>query len=283
MPSPSTSSTDSSGGDTGSGALGPSTPFGRPSAAAAVEPALRAQGTAAAASWRADGASCDGWTLRAASVTGVRHRLAGLECEDAYAWATGADALAVAVADGVGSVPGSGPAAAHACRSAVTAAVEHRGAGGEEAVVRAVAAAARAAAGGATTLVVALLTGPDRVICGRVGDSTALVLGPGGAATELFDPPHPERPDAATTALPGDAAAAVITEMVLGPDDLLVLLTDGVADPWRDGPATVAPALAEGLRSRPDPPGLLSLVDFSRHGCHDDRTVVCVWPRRSGP
>jgi hypothetical protein len=62
----------------------------------------------------------------------------------------------------------------------------------------------------------------------------------------------------------------------------LVLLTDGVADPVRDGPGTVAPALAEVLRGGPSgaltPLALAEAADFSRRGCQDDRTILAVWP-----
>jgi serine/threonine protein phosphatase PrpC len=63
----------------------------------------------------------------------------------------------------------------------------------------------------------------------------------------------------------------------LEPDDVLVLASDGIADPWRDGPATVAPAFTELVASRPSPLALARLADFSRHGCHDDRTIVLLW------
>jgi hypothetical protein len=62
-------------------------------------------------------------------------------------------------------------------------------------------------------------------------------------------------------------------------DRVLVLVTDGIADPWRDGPSTVAPALASTLAAHPTAIDLAVLADFSRHGCHDDRTIVALWMR----
>jgi hypothetical protein len=56
-----------------------------------------------------------------------------------------------------------------------------------------------------------------------------------------------------------------------------VLATDGIADPWRDGPATVAPVLAAALAHPPPALELAQLSDFSRQGCHDDRTMLGVW------
>ena len=66
---------------------------------------------------------------------------------------------------------------------------------------------------------------------------------------------------------------------MLSTGDALVLVTDGVADPLRDGPETVAPALAGALGEPPDAVALVGLVDFSRQGCHDDRTLLGVWRR----
>lgn len=63
----------------------------------------------------------------------------------------------------------------------------------------------------------------------------------------------------------------------LSSGDALVLVTDGVADPLRDGPETVAPALAGALGQPPGALSLIGLVDFSRQGCHDDRTLLGVW------
>jgi hypothetical protein len=56
-----------------------------------------------------------------------------------------------------------------------------------------------------------------------------------------------------------------------------VLVTDGVGDPLRDGPGTVGPGLADGLAEPPHPLALAGLVDFSRQGCHDDRTLAAIW------
>jgi serine/threonine protein phosphatase PrpC len=263
--------------------------LGRPSPAARAEPELAATGTAGRAGWRADGASSDWCTVRAASVVGARHRLAGQASDDSYAWALTDGRLIVAVADGVGSVAGAGAAAARAAESAVTApageAVELTAAGSATGVgpaadvlQMAIAAANRAIVEGATTLVVAVVERDGHVALARVGDSTAFVVAD-DAAVELFPAPDPDRADTATAALPAEDPEPEMagTELVAGA--ALILVTDGVAEPWRDGPTTVAPALIEGLR-RPAPPiQLLALADFERQGCHDDRTLVAVWPK----
>ncbi len=75
---------------------------------------------------------------------------------------------------------------------------------------------------------------------------------------------------------PMETATVTVT-----PGDALVLLTDGVADPLREGPGTVAPALAEVLSGGPTgglaPLDLAYAADFSRRGCQDDRTVLAAW------
>jgi serine/threonine protein phosphatase PrpC len=151
-----------------------------------------------------------------------------------------------------------------------------------------------------TTLVVALVSGnagkseDAEVALARVGDSSAFVLrgtDEGARWWELF--PHPGDEDfrgllvevlpwrdsaALRSTEPGRIESATVT---LSPDDALVLLTDGVADPLREGPATVAPALAEVLSGGPRgalaPLDLAYAADFSRRGCQDDRTVLAAW------
>jgi hypothetical protein len=139
-----------------------------------------------------------------------------------------------------------------------------------------------AAGGGATTLVLAVLAEDGTVDAARVGDSTAFFVTDGGANwRELFE--HPAGADdqvgTETDALPSGALAWESARVCLQPADVLVLVTDGVADPWRDGPSTVAPALARALAGHPGPLELARLVDFSRQGCHDDRTLVSLWMR----
>lgn len=251
--------------------------LGRPSPSSTAEPRLGDAGEAAAAGWRADGATTGWCSLRAASVVGVRHRLAGRPSDDSYAWGVAGGVVVAAVADGIGSLAGSGSTAAGACRAAV-----RRPAAGEDGVRAAVAAANEATSGeggGATTLVVAAITPSGTGWAARVGDSTAFVVDPAtGRERELFAPPDPDRADGATAALPAAGLSPEVVEFAVPPGGVLALLSDGVADPWRDGPTTVAPSLSSGLLARPGPLELLRLADFSRRGCHDDRTIVAVWP-----
>jgi serine/threonine protein phosphatase PrpC len=256
--------------------------LGRQSEASVSEPALRSSGDATEATWRAEGASTPSYTLRAASVTGVRHRLGGRGCEDCFAWHHDGGVLAVAVADGLGSVDASAGAATRAARAAVAAALaKPLGSDRVGAAIRA--ADVAAAGGGATTLVVAVFDPGGQVSLGRVGDSTAFTIDAGGSWAEVFAVPDEDHVRTETAALPwsGDEDGPDIepVECQLAERTVLVLASDGVSDPWRDGPATVAPALVEAILLRPSALEVARLADFSRQGCHDDRTLVCVWRR----
>jgi serine/threonine protein phosphatase PrpC len=240
----------------------------------------------------------------AASVAGVAHRLAGRRCEDAYAWGqAGPGRLALVIADGV-STAGRGGEGADV---AVSAARDYLLAGdsrdsserdwGEkecEAAVRAASGELLRVGGPvatelSTTIVVALLcaaAGGAEVALARVGDSSAFVLD-GTRWRELFpDPDDEDFRGLPVEVLPlrdaGGPGAIEISSVTMAPGGALVLLTDGVADPLREGPATVAPALAEVLQDGPagqlSPLDLAGAADFSRRGCQDDRTIVAAWP-----
>ncbi len=276
--------------------------LGLPSAASAAEPSLRAYGDASVAGIRAEGASTTWLTLRAASVVGSRHRLAGEGSDDFFAWSHGEGWAALAVADGLGGVPGSAGAAARACRAAVSAESLYGLEGPEvqsadlasTATLCGQAAESAALGGGATTLVLGLISSGGWLHVVRVGDSSAFVVDAQGTR-ELFPAREDGAVGTATAALPFDVpdgesgaerhvadSAAERWETASGrlhPGEVLVLATDGVADPWRDGPGTVEPALRAAIAGLPSPLDLAGLVDFSRQGCHDDRTVLCAWLR----
>jgi serine/threonine protein phosphatase PrpC len=288
------------------GPVGAPPVLGRPSPAAAQPAPLRSMARSGEAHFRAEGGDSGQLALRAATVAGVRHRLAGRGGEDSYAWAHGSGWLVVAVADGVGSTERAGEAATEAVNTAVHAGAalvgsvaDPEGDDGDgngpyplplsdvaSAALHAAAAALSAGGGpGATTLVVAALDASGRWGAARVGDSTALVLGPSGWA-DVFAAgaaTADEGQVTLTAALPADAVAEETASGSLSGGEALVLLTDGVADPLRDGPETVAPALAASLRHPPTPLELATLADFSRQGCHDDRTVLGVWRLSGAP
>jgi serine/threonine protein phosphatase PrpC len=297
--------------------------YGRPSPASSRPGALRPAASAASAAYRADGGDGAVWSVRAASVAGVHHRLAGRGPEDAYAWrvldAGPAPTVILALADGVGSVERSAEAsaaavdAACAClaaqlvgapapaadaraadaRAADARAADARAAGARWREAFRAAAGAVDEAGGATTLVVAVVGADGRGALARVGDSTAFLLDD-GQWTELWPPiGNDDGPvSTATAALsaasgrnpaasgrnPAAAPAIEVAEVTLGVGRALVLASDGIANPLRDGPTTVAPALAAALAAAPTPLGLAVVVDFSRQGCFDDRTLLGLWP-----
>ncbi len=262
--------------------------LGRPSTAAAETAVLRDRGGAGEAAFRADGGDSDWCALRAASVAGVRHRLSGQPGQDSFAWAALPDTLVVAVADGLGGVPGSNRTAGRAVTAAVDAVVKEMGkmtavAGQAELPLRAgvEAANAAAAAGGATTLVLGLVGRTGDVDLVRVGDSTAFHVGAEGRWwQELFVPPDDDDVVTVTAALPAEKLEPEFVVLTITAEELLLLATDGVADPWRDGPSTVAPVLAATLAGRPGPLEVAQLASFSRQGCHDDRTILMVWRHR---
>jgi serine/threonine protein phosphatase PrpC len=157
----------------------------------------------------------------------------------------------------------------------------------------------------ATTIVVALvcLEGGARsggavgaqaeVTLGRVGDSSAFTLSSEGAWQELFgsDGQTEKEPDESLIGSPpavlpleaplGGRSPVELTKAQLSAGDALVLATDGVAEPLRDGPTTVAPRLAEVLALGPagklGPVDLALALSFSRRGAHDDRTLLVSW------
>jgi serine/threonine protein phosphatase PrpC len=301
------------------GALSPPV-LGRPSAAASRPGRLRLTAGAADAAYRADGGDAPTLSVRAASVVGVRHRLAGQGCDDSFAWRwitapdplsaaadhagttradeQGSDWVVVAVADGVGTVAGSALSAAAAvsvaCEAAACALLE-RGAGlaaGEPAAggvdvsdvrdpswwapVLRQAAEAVSEVGGATTLVVAVVDAAGMGAVARIGDSTALVL-VNGQWRDLWAVEADDGTVSTLTAALPASSAVEVADVSLEPGAALVLLTDGVANPLRDGPTTVAPALAAALAGPPNPLELAVLADFSRQGCFDDRTILGIW------
>jgi serine/threonine protein phosphatase PrpC len=201
----------------------------------------------------------------------------------------GSDWVVVAVADGVGTVAGSALAAAAAvsvaCDTAARTLLTGGGADASEvrnpgwwAPVLNQAVAAVSEAGGATTLVVAVVDAGGMGAVARIGDSTALLL-VAGEWRDLWPVELDDGPVSTMTAALPASSTAEVADVSLEPGAALVLVTDGVANPLRDGPTTVAPALAAALAGPPSPLALAVLADFSRQGCFDDRTILGVWAR----
>jgi hypothetical protein len=135
------------------------------------------------------------WKVIGASVPGSAHLRAGRGCDDASQWIGGTDVMCLTVADGAGSRPLSSRGSRIAVDTvAELAAAVQRGDSTEAdpgawltAVFVEVHRRIAEAAGGrdhdrhdyATTLAVAVLIG-DQIAIGQVGDTIAVVGGPGG-------------------------------------------------------------------------------------------------------
>ncbi len=283
--------------------------WGEPSPATDAPVPVRARAGAPAANYRADGGQSADFVVLAASVAGRAHRLGGGRCEDSYAWVKpGLGRLGLLIADGVSTAGRGGEGADLAVDAAARYLSSCRGWGETECRGAARRASAELlSAGGAsargkaaelsTTFVVALVTargeGAD-VVLGRVGDSTAFTL-VAGLWRELFTAPDNDdlhhlatdvlpfscAQDASKTIEAHDTIETVSAHLPGG--TAIVLMTDGLADPLRDGPSTVAPGLAEVLGEAHggtlSPLALAAAADFSRRGCQDDRTIVIAWPR----
>lgn len=257
-----------------------------------------------------DGWSSSGITLRLASVRGYSHRYQGTSRQDHaealfHQGADGREWVVFAVADGVGSAHRSEVGAIDATQAAIDAVVGHleeRRPPDWDAIVDAAASHLAVRAGYllrtaqpsfaqvadllATTLVVGVVTATPRGLeasVARVGDSGAWVLGRGGYRP-LFGLKHDPRAAVASSAVaalpqvPHPVASATVT---VGPDEVLLLATDGLGDPLGDGTGQVGELFARHLATPPPPRGLAHLLDFSRDTFDDDRTLLALWPRRA--
>jgi serine/threonine protein phosphatase PrpC len=263
----------------------------------------------------ADGWSTTRFEMRCASVRGPAHRHRGEPRQDECAVVThdGTGAVVAVVADGLSSAPLSHLGATMACRTAVDyllraldASAGDPGSPGVDwpdllrcAGWSLVEYATRQPGGDgagpdpreaerllATTLVVALVRpGPAGTALAslvRVGDSAAWVLR-AGAWQAVFPPDATEVLPDGVAALPRVPATVVPVEVELTAGDVLVLGTDGFADPLTDGltdgaGGDVGALFADALASPPPMLRLAWLLDFACETYDDDRTLVGVWP-----
>lgn len=246
-------------------------------------------------------------TLRAASVRGRSHRFEGRVRQDAYAFRCDGRFVVAAVADGVSSGPlshvASNIVSQHGCHMIVqqlattppsaldwgdllhVLATKVINAGrrrlpGDDLEPAEV---ARQLSTTALFAVVEMrpVDGHRPVHLLAYGDTSAWALRAGvrwepqqevkndgvavaSSATRAL-PYLPERPPMAVTTL-------------LGPDDVLVLISDGLGDPLGDGDTPVGSFLAEQWRRPPEPLAFAAHVDFARRSHDDDRTAVAIWP-----
>ncbi|MFG1901459.1 protein phosphatase 2C domain-containing protein [Micromonospora carbonacea] len=250
----------------------------------------------------ADGWSTRDFTVRAASVRGYAHRYRGIPRQDDVTVSVHrpSGAVVFAVADGVSAAPQSHIGATVVCRAAVGAIMADLDGGGridwqnvvqqsawqlvEQArVVLGLAEVDRAAAEAAmaTTLVAGMVL-PDgpTVSLIQVGDSSAWVLRDRSYQCLLDDKFGGAGPvfSSSVTALPRTPRVTPRTGQ-LGPDEVLLVGTDGFGDPLGDGRGQVGSFFAGHLGAPVPPLTLAYYLDFSRETYDDDRTLLAVWPR----
>lgn len=251
--------------------------------------------------------------LRAASTRGRAHRFAGRVRQDAYAFRCDGRFVVAAVADGMSSRPLSHVAAnvvsQHGCHLVAklleTASPDEL----DWAYILRVLAAKVINAGRrrlqvaaqprvvepdpeevarelATTVLFAVVDmrpavdgHPVHVLA--YGDTSAWVLRSG----VRWEPQNPVKNQGTAVAssatdalpyLPGQPPEVVRTR--LAPTDVLLLISDGVADPLDDGTGSVGEFLAVNWRRPPEPLAFAAHVDFARRSHDDDRTAVAIWP-----
>jgi serine/threonine protein phosphatase PrpC len=249
-----------------------------------------------------DGARVGGLTVRAASLRGDDHRYFEQTRQDAMAVRAmprdapeRADALLVCVADGLGSERYSHLGAEAACwlmgeemerdhrlllspeSETQIPSIAHVLAG--RLAQRLVEIARRSGIDPkaiSTTLVAALIetepADPEHRRCTviAVGDSPAYVLRDGAF--------HPCLGGATTAALPNGFHTVETAVVTLGPDDMLLLCSDGLSDPMSN--AAVERDLAGHWSDEiPGLPEFCWQLAFRARSFGDDRTAVCVWGR----
>ncbi|MGN6166967.1 MAG: protein phosphatase 2C domain-containing protein [Solirubrobacteraceae bacterium] len=267
----------------------------------------------------ADGGEAFGLTTRAASVRGLFKRYLGGSRQDDFCLQlhVPTSTLIVAVADGVSAATRSHLGAALAVRQAAAAAVrqlearaaeldwsevfsqaawvlveEHRRACSDSS-----ASVEEAAASLATTLAVVAITAEAddseteetrddpkparfRLQAAAIGDSPTLVLSQGKFVRLVGQEEDPDGlVGGGVEALPRYANPAIAQPRRLGPHDVLLVCTDGLALPLADGEGEVGRTLARELSNPPDIVDFARLLDISRSTYDDDRTLVAVWAR----
>lgn len=254
---------------------------------------------------------CDGWsaagmTVRYASVRGYSHRYHGIARQDAadITFEDRSAAVVFAVADGVSGASRSDRGAAAACRAAVRQIRRDLASGqafvnwpetvqaAADAVIREAARMARrpvtaeeAAQVTATTLVTGYLMTAGNGLSGAVvgvGDSGAWILRDDRYHALLGVKTAGYLISSAVSALPRLPEIIEPTDIILHPGAVLLVGTDGFADPLGDGDGLVGQLFAGHLRTPPPPLAFAHLLDFSRETFDDDRTLLAIWPRPGG-
>jgi len=257
-----------------------------------------------------DGWSSEHFHVRCAAVRGPAHRALAVPRQDecTVVLHPGSGAVIAVVADGVSNAALSHLGATVVCRTVVDYLLQALDAGREVdwadllrcagwSLVEYAARQLPEQPGGepvfdpqraerllATTVVIALVRpdGPGRARAWlvRVGDSTGWLLRDGDwhpLFAALSGPADELLPDG-VSALPRVPTEPVLVTAELTGGEVLVLGTDGFADPLGDGTGELGGLFAAGLASPPPMPKLAWLLDFTAGTHDDDRTVLAVWP-----
>ncbi|MFC9789144.1 protein phosphatase 2C domain-containing protein [Rhodococcus sp. NPDC127528] len=253
-----------------------------------------------------------GWAVRAASTRGSTHPSDLTPRQDAYAVRQGNGRIVAVVCDGLGAMDYS-----HLAAEAASAALadhlltaELEVSGDWTAHFRVASLAVTRAAGAllgdrapsldevadvmATTVTALVIEGVDGpgpwlAHAATVGDSSAWWRRTRSGALDfepwlLMSGGRLTRREVATSralALPvPDDAVVAGTSYEIGPEELLVVCSDGVADAFDDGGSPVAAAFAAGWTNPPRLTELAHRVAFESSRSADDRTVVAVWTPR---
>ncbi|TDD94652.1 protein phosphatase 2C domain-containing protein [Actinomadura rubrisoli] len=259
-------------------------------------------------SLQADGGGVGRVTVRAASCRGSGHMQRGLPRQDAFLVGASDDGrwVIAAVADGVGNSAHAEVAAQAAVAAAVNI-IARRLAGrdgfdprewhpifAEVAVdiaahTRPLEKLREARLRPARTTLAVLIAPAEpapgcTVHCAGVGDSPVLRLSTGTGEWALVLGPDrasggPVRDDV-TAALPPGLDDLRTVSVTWGPEDVLLLTTDGFANGLGHG-SELSQVLAKEWRRPPELLGFARDVDFRRATFTDDRTVVALWPNIS--
>lgn len=254
--------------------------------------------------------------LRAASVRGLSHRHYGKVRQDAYGVRQSEDGrwLVVAVADGVSAGHYSHLAAEVVTSYALDLLVQYLAGDGDPAevpwhdflsavaiqmarharaslqadgvdltgmTVRQVAGYLAATSLFALVDTVANDDGALPVYLKELGDTSGWVVR-GGRTWDALQVVKNEGAEIASSAVsalpivPADPGPTTCT--FLDPNDVLVLMSDGIGDPLGPGIGEVGEFLAASWAKPPPPLEFAAQVDFARKSFDDDRTALAVWP-----
>lgn len=236
----------------------------------------------------ADEGMLGGLVFRAVSAQGAGHRHGGEPRQDSYALATTQDQqwMIMAVADGLGSAThshlGSKRAAEFACRqlAAMLLEADHLTSHFLEQVDNELMQrfGERSAEIATTLLVVAVNVNTAQCLAFRVGDTELLIRSAEGWQSIFGAGPSTSgMASTATSVLPGQLESKQETSFRLADGDVLMLATDGVADPIASAPKMVGEAFVSRLAAPPSLADFVKLVRFDRKGAVDDRTAVAFW------